>query len=114
MKMRNVLPALAAGLGALVLIACTLDSDPAITKAEYKGKNTFLVCYRGGSGTSPDFTVEGKDKTYSIKSYTSITLFDNTEASCVIDGQFISSDRVTVTSSGLPGSAWFDVPDYEE
>jgi hypothetical protein len=57
----------------------------------------------------PVFQVEKKAN----GSRTSITLLD-TEVTCVIDGQFISSDRVTVMSGELPGSAWFDVPDYGE
>jgi hypothetical protein len=114
MKIRNILSVCAIVTGAFVFFfACQLESNPEITKAEYTNENTFTVYYIGNIGGIPSFKVEGKNKRYNIKSRMSVTLFD-TKVICEIDGDFINGDHITVTSNDLPGSAEFDVPDYDK
>lgn len=111
--MKIVLTMLVTGVLILVFTACQLGSDPEITKAEYADKNTFVVYYIGNTGSIVNFNVKGKDKRYTIKSRASVTVID-TKITCEIDDNFISGDRVTVTSNEIPGSAEFDVPDYNK
>jgi hypothetical protein len=100
-------------LAALVLAACQLESDLTISNAEYTDKNTFTVYYAGNPEGSVSFNAEGKDRHYTIKRYTSISILA-TRVTCELNGDFISGDHIIVTSDDMSGSAEFDVPDYRE
>jgi hypothetical protein len=112
-KVKIVLTMLTTGVLILVLTTCQLGSELEITKAEYTDENTFVVYYIGNADSIVNFNVKGKDKRYTIKSRASVTIID-TKVTCKIDDNFISGDRITVTSNEIPGSAEFDVPDYNK
>jgi hypothetical protein len=113
LKLKKTLLTLAAGILISVIWACQSESNPEITRAEYITENTFAVYYVGDPGYSVDFTVDGKDNRYTVKSTLLFTLL-STKAVCEIYERFISGDHITVTSSRMLGSAEFDVPDYRE
>jgi hypothetical protein len=113
--LKTALITLAVGMAMLFLSMCRFGSDLNITKAEYVNEDTFIVYYVGDTGSRSvvDFTVEGKDKPYTIKSRSSLAILD-TKVTCKLYDDFVSGDHITVTSNEVPGSAEFDVPDYQE
>jgi hypothetical protein len=92
MKITGALASLTVALSSLVLAACPLESDLTISNAEYTDKNTFTVYYVGNPEGSVSFNAEGKDKRYTIRRYTSISIFA-TRVVCELNGEFISGDH---------------------
>lgn len=115
---RSMLPPAAAVIAACVLAGCVdMDSTPTITGAEYRSESTFAVYHFMDFGYTNSLSVQGQDEFYSVGTLQSQTQtsFWGQEYESVyeVSSDFISGDRITVTATGVVGSAEFDVP-YKE